>query len=179
MLHPFIGKVKTKKLGAFSFFDSIIDRLSLWVNMCPDAVILQNTKKKSGHTYTMYMDNEVEGNFIGWGSFIGEDKMGKEKWKNLIVPKDLMLGNIDDSFQVKYELSRLDKLSFQALRLGPLDTLLGWVEFISLTSSHSHHCHFNGYFRALLSVLVEENGWNKQTRAKHLSLTRKVANFAG
>ena len=110
MLHPFIGKVKTKKLGAFSFFDSIIDRLSLWVNMCPDAVILQNTKKKSGHTYTMYMDNEVEGNFIGWGSFIGEDKMGKEKWKNLIVPKDLMLGNIDDSFQVKDELSRLDKV---------------------------------------------------------------------
>lgn len=81
MLHPFIRKVKTKKLRAFSFFDSIIDRLSLWVNMCPDAVILQNTKKKSGHTYTMYMDNEVEGNFIGWGSFIGEDKMGKENEK--------------------------------------------------------------------------------------------------
>ena len=78
--------------------------------MCPDVVILQNTKKKSGHTYTMYMDNEVEGNFIGLGSFIGEDKMGKEKWKNLIVPKDLMLGNIDDSFQVKDEHFRLDNV---------------------------------------------------------------------
>ena len=81
MLHPFIGKVKTKKLGAFSFFDSIIDRLSLWVNMCPDAVILQNTKKKSGHTYTMYMDNEVEGNFIGLGSFIGMIKWERRNEK--------------------------------------------------------------------------------------------------
>ena len=73
MLHTFIGKVKIKKFGAFPFLDSILDRLSCLVNMSPDAVILQNTKKKSGHTYTMYMDNEIEGRLIGWGSFIGED----------------------------------------------------------------------------------------------------------
>ena len=79
MLHPFIRKVKTKRLGAFSVFDSMIDRLSHCVNMCQDALILQNTKKKSSHTHTMYMDKEVEGKFIGWGSSIGEDKMGDEK----------------------------------------------------------------------------------------------------
>ena len=79
MLHPFIGKVKTKKFGAFSFSDPMIDRLSHWVNMCQDAVILQNTKKKSSHTHTMYMDKEVEGKFIGWGSSIGEDEMGDGK----------------------------------------------------------------------------------------------------
>ena len=49
--------------------------------MCPDAVILQNTKKKSGHTYTMYMDNEVEGNFIGLGSFIGMIKWERRNEK--------------------------------------------------------------------------------------------------
>ena len=79
MLHPFIGKVKTKIFGAFSFFDSMIDRLSHWVHMCQDAVIVQNTKKKSSHTHTMYMDKEVEGKFIGWGSSIGEDEMGDGK----------------------------------------------------------------------------------------------------
>ena len=57
----------------------MIDRLSHWVNMCQDAVTLQNTKKKSTHTHTMYMDKEVEGKFIGWGSSIVEDEMGKEK----------------------------------------------------------------------------------------------------
>ena len=30
---------------------------------------------------------------------------------------------------------------------GPLLRKVG--EFISLTSAHSHHCHFNGYLRAL------------------------------
>ena len=65
-------------LGLF-FFDSILDRLSHWVNMCPDAVILQNIKKKSGHTHTMYMDNEVKEKFIGVISFIGDDEIGKEK----------------------------------------------------------------------------------------------------
>ena len=79
MLHPFIGKVKTKKFGAFPFFDSMIDRLSHWVNTCQDAVILQNTKKKSSHTHTMYIDKEVKGKFIEWGSFVGEDETGKEK----------------------------------------------------------------------------------------------------
>ena len=37
----------------------------------------------------------------------------------------------------------------------------------SFASAHSHHCHFNGYFGALTSVLVEESGWNKQTNKGH------------
>ena len=76
--------------------------------MSPGVVILQNTKKKSGHTHIMYMDNEVERKFIGWGSFIWEDKIGE--LKKLIVTKDLMLRNIYDGFQVKDKLSRLNKV---------------------------------------------------------------------
>ena len=57
----------------------MIDRLIHWVNISSDTVTLQNTKKKSCHTHTMYMDKEFEGKFTGWGSFIGEDEMGKEK----------------------------------------------------------------------------------------------------
>ena len=40
--------------------------------MFPDAVILQNTKKKSDHTYTMYIDNEVEGRFMVGDSLLGK-----------------------------------------------------------------------------------------------------------
>ena len=78
LVHPLLEKFQ-QKLGAFSFVDAILDRLSYWLNMCPNIVILQNTKKKSGHTPTMYMDNEVEGKFIGLGSFIGDKEIGKEK----------------------------------------------------------------------------------------------------
>ena len=51
----------------------------------------------------MYLDNEVEGKFIGRESSIREYEMGKKKWKNLIVTKELKLGNISYSFHVKDE----------------------------------------------------------------------------
>ena len=73
------GKVKSKKFGAFSFVDAILDRLSYWVIMCPNIMIIQNTKKTFGHTPTMCMDNEVVWKFIGLGSFIGEEQIAKEK----------------------------------------------------------------------------------------------------
>ena len=72
-------KSQSQKIGCMFFFNSMIDRLIQWVNVSPDAVILQNTKMKSGHTHTIYMDQEFEGKLTGCGSFIGEDEMGKEK----------------------------------------------------------------------------------------------------
>ena len=77
--------------------------------MYPSAVILQNAKKKSGHTHTMYMDNEVKENLLVGNHFSGRWD-GKGEIKNLIVTKDLILGSIDDSFQVKDEHFRLDNV---------------------------------------------------------------------
>ena len=78
LVHPVLEKSK-QKLGAFSFVDAILDRLSYWLSMCPEIVIVQNTKRKSGYTPTMYMDEEVEGKFFGMGSFTRDEEMGKEK----------------------------------------------------------------------------------------------------
>ena len=42
----------------------------------------------------------------------------------------------------------------------------------AVTSTHSHYCHFNGYFRALLSVLVEESRKDKLTKQCHERMLR-------
>ena len=73
---------------------------------------------------------------------------------------------LDPSVQSYNNLTIIDQI---IVLDAPVSSHLNSFWRISLTSTDLHHCYFNGYFPALVSVLMEESGGGKQT-SKHREL---------
>ena len=90
-----------------------------------------------------------------------------QSWNHLNATDSLNFLASDFSFSLHCIPSnglppKLTKLLLWQQGRVTLKPFLGWEGLTSVTSTHYHHCIFNGYFRALLFVLVEESYWNKQ-----------------
>ena len=62
-------------------------------------------------------------------------------------------------------LTKVDQVLLCCPGRVTLKLLLVWVERTAVTSTHSHYCHFNGFFQTVLSFVVEESSRNKQTNS--------------
>ena len=82
----------------------------------------------------------------------------KITWLPIVWSPQSTTKNLLSKIIIGHSLKKLTRLLLCCPSQVIFKLFLGLVGLISLNSTHTHQWHFSGYFRAPLSVLVEENG---------------------